>query len=273
MTEFLQAFTPDERLRMEIELSCLVRDLQGRKLEEADWNNIYCRVKGCHPKNWSNLSFRDYYHQGVGVEFKMLCRKNPSHDMGRTLMHPSATRTISFNPDGSADEAAHMVMTQWRKTIEDFRQRVALTSTIREPDLRWGVLLWTKSHSEFLYFETRLECPDFFHFQGQWIEGKHRGNPTRNLCIFDKNGRKHFTCTLPKNGSKLQPYFDIPTIEQGSELFRFSLPPHVPLYVSPTTAKSVRDISPGWSADHILNELLSLHRESQLFKNSKTVDS
>lgn len=54
---------------------------------------------------WSNLPFRDCLHDGVGVEFKLLSKADPSGCMGKSLMHPAATRTIDFDENESAEGA------------------------------------------------------------------------------------------------------------------------------------------------------------------------
>ena len=113
MTEYLRAFTDIELAAAERAVAKLAVTLQGRKLEEGDWTDLYCGVKGTPPPRWSNLPFRDYLHDGLGVEFKVLCRKNPVSDIGKPLMHPSATRTISFSETDEAEDAKVKVLTQW----------------------------------------------------------------------------------------------------------------------------------------------------------------
>lgn len=72
MSSYIQPFTRSEEVVARAELELLTKRLQGRKLEEDDWTSLYCKVKGAPEQKWSNLPFRDYIHNGVGVEFKML---------------------------------------------------------------------------------------------------------------------------------------------------------------------------------------------------------
>ena len=41
--------------------------MMGRKLEEGDWAEVYCRAKGLPNQGWSNLNI-DVMHEGLGVE-------------------------------------------------------------------------------------------------------------------------------------------------------------------------------------------------------------
>lgn len=262
MPRYLQPFTAEQRAAAEVEVKRLSRALQGRKLEEGDWTDLYCQVKGVPSPGWSNLPFRDYLHDGVGVEFKLLCRPRPAQDMGRTLMHPSATRTISFDESGSAAEAARAVLEQWGRQIEGFRQRIASTSASGRCDARWGVLLWAADHSQFVYFEEVLDKPNPRDFEGRWVDGTHRNQPTRNLHIFERaTGRKRYSCTLPRNGAKLQPYFDVPTVEQGALLFEVPPLTTAPLYVERADLERMRQLFPGSSDEEIAAKLLAFYLE------------
>ena len=46
--------------------------MMGCKLEEEDWNRVYCEAKGIPHSGWSNLNI-DVIHAGLGVEQKLLC--------------------------------------------------------------------------------------------------------------------------------------------------------------------------------------------------------
>ena len=105
MSWYIQPFSDAELIEARCEVQRLAIALLGRKVEEGDWTDLYCRVKKVPSPGWSNLPFRDYIHDGVGVEFKLLCRQNPIGDVGRSLMHPSATRTISFDENELAESA------------------------------------------------------------------------------------------------------------------------------------------------------------------------
>lgn len=83
MNEYLRPFTEEQMEHARRGVSRLAVSLQGRKLEEGDWTDLYCSVKQVPSPGWSNLPFRDYIHGGLGVEFKLLCRQNPEGDVGR----------------------------------------------------------------------------------------------------------------------------------------------------------------------------------------------
>lgn len=263
MSNYMTPFTHDELVHANALVQRLAVSLQGRKLEEGDWTEVYCRVKGAPIPGWSNLPFRDYIHNGVGVEFKLLCRPNPIGDVGRALMHPSATRTISFDESEPAETAKLKVLSQWAAQIEQFEHRIAATSTTRQVDARWGVLLWSPDHRQFLYFEEKLDKPDPNNFTARWHDGRHRGNATRNLHIFDRvTGRKKFSCTLPRNGAKLQPYFTVPTVAQGAVLFELEQSDQVPLYITRALRERLSIDFPNHTDDEIIQELVaSFHRE------------
>lgn len=262
MPRYLQPFTAEQRVAAEIEVKRLSRALQGRKLEAGDWTGLYCQVKGAPNSGWSNLPFRDYLHEGVGVEFKLLCRRRPARDMGSTLMHPSATRTIWFDENASAAEAARTVLEQWGRQIDGFHQRIARTSAAGRCDARWGILLWAPAHSQFVYFEEVLDKPNPHDFEGRWVDGTHRSQPTRNLHIFERaTGKKRYSCTLPRNGAKLQPYFDVPTVEQGAVLFEVPPLTTAPLYVERADLDRMRVLFPGFSDEEIAAKLLAFYLE------------
>ena len=92
----LQAFTKKQYELVHFSLAAKVATMLGRKFEEGDWAEVYCKVKGIPDTGWSNLNI-DVAHQGLGVEHKMLCvksNKKIKEYCGTTLMHPSATRSI-----------------------------------------------------------------------------------------------------------------------------------------------------------------------------------
>jgi hypothetical protein len=259
MNKYLTAFTGDQMTLAAVEMNRLVRSLQGRKVEEDDWTNLYCKVKDAPHPGWSNLPFRDYLHDGVGVEFKLMKKDNPSACMGRSIMHPAATRTISFSEDSSAAEAMDRIFDQWGATIADFETRTRATSSTGKADLRWGVLLWAPDHSEFLYFEERLEVPLVSDHHAVWHEGNHRGKPTRNLRIYDRaTDALRFSCTLPRNGAKLQPYFDVPDVDNGACVFKPTGHGVVPLFAAKHDAQRFLSHFPDEASEEGLKKLLDL---------------
>lgn len=262
MPHYLRPFTPAQLEAARIEVVRLVRNLQGRKLEEGDWTELYCRVKAATYTGWSNLPFRDYLHNGVGVEFKLLMRTSPQDDIGRSLMHPAATRTIDFDETDPPDKAMRAVLKQWSDQIEGFEQRIAKTLKSGSVDAHWGVLLWAQDHSQFLYFEERLKKPNPADYFAAWGTGTHRGKKSRNLHIFEgATKRKRFSCTVPRNGAKLQPYFDVPSEAQGAVLFK--VPPHTvaPVYVERDDIERMRKMFPGATDEDVVAKLLAFYLE------------
>ena len=246
MPRYLRPFTPTQLETARIEVNHLARHLQGRKLEEGDWTEAYCRVKGVAYGGWSNLPFRDFLYGGVGVEFKLLMRDHPKGDIGRSLMHPAATRTIDFSERDPAEKAMREVLNQWAQQIEVFEGRIARTSREGSVDARWGVLLWAPNHLQFLYFEERLDKPNPRDYYAEWSEGTHRGKKSRNLHIFERaTRRKRFSSTVPRNGAKLQPYFDVPTEAQGAVVFNVEPPTVVPFFVEKKDVEEIRKLFPG----------------------------
>src|SRR5436309_1575427 len=103
----LPTFTPEQRIKAHALLAAKVAYMMGRKFEEGDWAEIYCKAKGIPLKGWSNLNI-DIIHEGLGVEHKMLCYRSNTdlaEACGQTMMHPAATRSIRVPPTSvSADE-------------------------------------------------------------------------------------------------------------------------------------------------------------------------
>lgn len=188
-----------------------LRELGRGSLDENDWSDAYCKASGAPLQKRSNLPFNDYLHNGVGIEWKFLKRKSPVADIGKRLMHPSASRCIELDASWSADKAKNEVLNRWADSINEFKTRAT-------KEIKWGVVLWSPDFSEFVYFDEALDTPDPTMYTGQWIVGKHRGRPTRNLGIFDSAGNKAYSVTLPKHGSKIQPYFTVP---KDAEVFSF----------------------------------------------------
>lgn len=102
----LAVFTEEEYSRAKVFLATQVAHMMGRKLEEDDWNKVYCAAKGIPHSGWSNLNI-DVNHKGLGVEQKLLrvsgLRGRPIKSAcGTTMMHPAATRSIRID-DTSPD--------------------------------------------------------------------------------------------------------------------------------------------------------------------------
>lgn len=258
MQEYLQAFDEEQMLDAAARVNKLAKSLQGRKVEEDDWTDLYCKVKGTENQGWSNDSFRDYVHDGLGVEFKLLKKPNPTAHMGKWVMHPAATRKIDYDDKADAETAMRKIFADWTVSIDEFETRVKSTSSSGTADLRWGILLWATDHTEFLYFEERLVRPNPDNFIAEWHVGQHRGHPTRNLWIFDRENPeiKRFSCTLPKNGAKIQPYFRVPTIEDGAHLFQAERHDTVPLFVGKRDLDRLLNLFPHVEPEEAFTRLL-----------------
>jgi hypothetical protein len=211
----LPAFTPEQRDAAHRLLAAKVAQMMGRKLEEGDWAEVYCRAKGLPNQGWSNLNI-DVMHEGLGVEHKMLCYRsdaNIAQACGETFMHPAATRSIRI-PTGrvSADRAMRDILQQYAKLIGQRTAKVRETAPRgTRPDMRTGWLLWQDSLRQFLYFEQRMAVPNPDHYNAEWVEsggGSRKGS--RNLWIYSQaTGRKRFSVTTSA-GAKIQPYFEVP---------------------------------------------------------------
>lgn len=65
----LKAFSDEQFQAAKLHLATKVVHMMGRKLEEGDWNSVYCAAKGIPYTGWSNLNI-DVNYQGLGVEQK-----------------------------------------------------------------------------------------------------------------------------------------------------------------------------------------------------------
>ena len=130
---------------MKIGLAEKVAMMMGRKWEEGDWSEVYCRAMGIPDPGWSNLHI-DVNCGGLGVEFKMLRVPGLGEDViekicGTTLMHPSATRSIRINDlEIDADEAMRDVFRQYGDLIEARTAAVRGGSSDGKADMRVGWL-------------------------------------------------------------------------------------------------------------------------------------
>jgi hypothetical protein len=210
----LPAFTPDEYQRAHILLASRVATMLGRKLEEGDWADVYCKAKGIPIQGWSNLSI-DILYKGLGVEHKMLCKpsdKTIKELCGTTLMHPAATRSIRISSvDDDATEVARDVLSQYADLIKKRFEKIAETSEGGKCDARTGWLLWQESLAEFLYFEEEMIPPNPNDYYAEWKEsGGGSRKKSKNLWVFEnETGRKKYSITTSA-GAKIQPYFDVP---------------------------------------------------------------
>ena len=267
MSKIVLAFTEEEANKTQCLLENLARILKAipgaGKLEEDYWSYIYHKVRNAPTSNLSNLPMRDFLHAGLGVEMKLLSKNSPSAMQGKTLMHPAATRTIDWNEDMGADACKEQVLCQFGNQIQQFRERVLETSTNNEADIRWGILLWNRKLSEFLYFEEEMAEPDPDDYYAEIIEKtRTRGGRTKtskSLWIYEKSTeKKKFSVTHPENGAKVQPYFDVPNVGQGAYVFTVSEEELYPLWLTKETMEKFDAKRKDKTHEEFLLELLNL---------------
>jgi hypothetical protein len=213
----LSAFSDEERKKAKILLAAKVASMMGRKLEEGDWSEVYCKAKGLPDNGWSNLHI-DISHNGLGVEFKMLriaqLRGRPLKSVcGTSLMHPAATRSIRIeNVNLPANDVMTDVLTQYAALIKIRTERVRQTSQAGTADMRFGWLLWEDDLREFLYFEEPMVEPDPAMYYAEWNDTSARGarKASRSLWIYEKGTNKKRYSITTNAGIKIQPYFDVP---------------------------------------------------------------
>lgn len=212
----LSAFTDPEKALAHTLLATRVAFMMGRKFEEDDWAEVYCRSKGIEKRGWSNLDI-DVVHDLLGVEHKMM-KVESSGDIvdscGQSKMHPAATRSIRVPAITiPPDEAMRDVLTQYGALINARTEKVKQAAASEgEPDMRTGWLLWQESLRQFLYFEEEMLVPNPDDYRADWIKRESRGarKPSTNLWIYEKEtGRKRYSVTT-EAGAKIQPYFDVP---------------------------------------------------------------
>lgn len=266
MSRTIYAFSDEEAQLAQKMLADLVRALRfvpgGGKIEEDFWSHIYHTVRNAPRGKWSNLPMRDFCHSGLGVEMKLLQRNSPIVDQGRRLMHPSATRTIQYDPS-KGDEASKVeVLNQFGARITSFRERVAEACATTSPEIRWGIFLWSPRLDEFLYFEELIEEPNPDNYYAKFVDGTHRGKPTKNLHIFERSTDiKRFSITLPKNGAKVQMYFDVPQVGKGAYSFQVPDDNRTPIWLLPETLDALRKYSnTEYDFDSIIFEALKYLR-------------
>ena len=214
----LRAFSIAEARRAKVLLAGKVATMMGRKFEEGDWSEIYCKAKKIPETGWSNLHI-DVRHNGLGVEFKMLrvtkvSGKPIKSVCGTTLMHPAATRSIRIE-DVGADATAVMedVFQQYARLIENRTESVRQGHPAGSADMRIGWLLWEDDLREFLYFEERMVKPSSDRYYAEWNETSARGarKGSKSLWIFERETNKKRYSVTTSAGIKIQPYFDVPS--------------------------------------------------------------
>jgi len=211
----LQAFSKKEYQLANELLAARVATMLGGKMEEGDWDFVYCNAKQIPFSDWSNLHI-DIIHKGLGVEHKMLCyrRKGAIQNVcGTTLMHPSATRSIRINNTiTDPNEACKDILNQYAALIRTRSKMVMERGQVKKSDMRTGWLIWKESLEEFIYFEERMIIPSYRNYYAEWNETPARGarKATKSLWIYEKKTNKKRYSVTTTAGAKIQPYFDVP---------------------------------------------------------------
>ena len=263
-----KAFTEEEYAKAKVLLATQVAHMMGRKLEETDWNEVYCAAKGIPRSGWSNLNI-DVNYSGLGVEQKLLrvsgLRERPIKSVcGTTMMHPAATRSIRIdNTELPADEVMRNVFQQYSDLIDIRTRKVRENSAGKKPDMRVGWLLWEDSLTEFLYFEEPLAAPQPDNYYAEWNETPPRGTRkgSKSLWIYEQGSNKKRYSVTTSAGIKIQPYFDVPApSDENLYYFRVQSEPvdydTVQIWVSSTTAKAIQRELGNLEKDNISNALI-----------------
>lgn len=222
----LSAFTESEVKIATDLLSAKVSTMLGRKMEEDDWDFVYCNTKKIPQTEWSNLHI-DINHNGLGVEHKMLrVTRSGSilNECGTTKMHPAGTRSIRIPEENDPNKAMLDILNQYNEYIDSRAKNVLLNSENNTVDIRTGWLLWKDTLEEFLYFEEEMLKPDPYLYYAEWSITPARGSrkSSKSLWIYNKEtGRKKFSVTTTA-GAKIQPYFDVPA-PNDKNLYHFKV--------------------------------------------------
>lgn len=251
----LKAFSDTEYKKAKVLLATQVAHMMGRKLEEDDWNRVYCAAKEIPYSGWSNLNIDVNYH-GLGVEQKLLRvsglgNKPMKSVCGTTMMHPAATRSIRIeNTDLPADDVMRNVFEQYAELIEMRTAQVQAKAPYAERvDMRIGWLLWEDSLTEFLYFEQPLVAPNPLKYYAEWNMTPPKGvrKGSKSLWIFERETNKKRYSVTTSAGIKIQPYFDVPApSDPNLYYFRVQSEPidydTVQIWVSANTARAISRI-------------------------------
>lgn len=211
----LKVFSESEyKLAQEL-LSAKVASMLGRKMEEGDWDFVYCNAKNIPATSWSNLHI-DINYNGIGVEHKM-CRITKSGSIlgecGTTKMHPAGTRSIRIPDEADPNKAMKDILEQYSELIETRTEAVKENSSDETADMRFGWLIWKDALDEFLYFEESMVKPNPDDYYATWNVTPARGarKESKSLWIFEKSSNKKKYSVTTTAGAKIQPYFDIPS--------------------------------------------------------------
>lgn len=266
----LPVFSAKEAKLAKVLLATQVAAMMGRKLEEGDWGNVYCKAKGIPHAGWSNLHI-DVNYRGLGVEHKLLrCSQLNGRPLksvcGTTLMHPAATRSIRIDDTKAPAKTVMIdVFRQYGKLIEDRTESVRRRAEGRATDMRVGWLLWEDNLTEFLYFEERMLPPDAGIFYAEWNDTAARGarKSSRSLWIYEKEtGQKRYSVTTSA-GIKIQPYFDVPA-PSDSNLYYFRVQSEpvnsdtIQIWISASTALALQHHLGSLTRENVSDAILKL---------------
>ena len=264
----LKAFTEQEFAKAKVLLATQVANMMGRKLEETDWNEVYCAAKDIPRSGWSNLNI-DVNYSGLGVEQKLLrvsgLGERPIKSVcGTTMMHPAATRSIRIEKtELPAETVMRNVFQQYSDLIDIRTEKVRENSAGKEPDMRLGWLLWEDSLTEFLYFEEPLVAPLPDNYYAEWNETPPKGTRkgSKSLWIYEQGSDQKRYSVTTSAGIKIQPYFDVPApSDENLYYFRVQSEPvdydTVQIWVSSTTAKAIQRELGNLEKDNVSNALI-----------------
>lgn len=268
----LQAFTKTEFDAARKLLAAKVSTMLGRKMEEADWDFVYCHAKMIPGTDWSNLHI-DVNHRGLGVEQKMLrITRSGSilQECGTTKMHPAGTRSIRIPSESDADLAAANILAQYSELIETRTNAVRESNDGKAADMRIGWLLWKDGLDEFLYFEVEMLKPRAADYYAEWNVTPARGarKESRSLWIYEKKtGKKKYSVTTDA-GVKIQPYFDVPP-PSDKNLYHFKVQGVlvdgglVEIWLTKSTAKYLELLYGALDAKTLSKAILSFNPEAR----------
>lgn len=249
---YLKAFSDTERDLAKQWLATQVASMMGRKLEEGDWSNVYCKAKKIPDGGWSNLHI-DVNHNGLGLEMKLLripgLRDKPLKSFcGTTLMHPAATRSIRIDDTNlPANDVMRDVFQQYAELIQYRTGRVQAAAPGVPTDMRTGWMIWEDNLTEFLYFEERMIAPNPEQFIAEWNITPAKGSrkASKSLWIYDKDSKQKRYSVTTSAGIKIQPYFDVPLpSDENLYYFRVQSEPigadTIRLWISSATARALK---------------------------------
>jgi len=276
----LSVFTEDEKNTATDILSAKVSTMLGRKMEEGDWDFVYCHTKNIPITDWSNLNI-DVNHKGLGVEHKMLRVKKSGSILdqcGTTQMHPSGTRSIRIPDENDATKVMDNVLSQYNALIEMRTTHVKSNSKTGAADMRIGWLLWKDDLDEFLYFEEEMKKPNPKDFYANWNETPARGarKSSRSLWIYEiSTGKKKYSITTTA-GAKIQPYFDIPA-PNDPHLYHFQVQGvlmaggMVKVWLTRTTAKYLELLLGSLEGDKLSEAIDAFEFQPVLGEDSRSI--